>query len=268
MPGPSLSRIDDDGPVEVSVDEGGLRCEWASRSAYVPLDAIVDVDVERTFFGGARLVVAAKDAKLRLEVENCVAVQGLVLLALQEARQGERLSEPRLARDGRGVEAWLRDVAAHARGTYREAPLDLVAVLSAPHAPAEERAAAAHALLEVGDDSQLREVARVFVTHALPPIVLAAAHVARGGGALVPDDVAREMSRFLARDDAEAFDAVVVDADADQERRVAAAFEHAKAEALERARREDPPAGNSRWRRLSSPTTGGDTRWVGKTWAL
>jgi len=279
----SLSQLvpNSDGSVELSVDEGGVRCDWRSRHAYIPLAAIADVSVDATFFGGSRLVLtgavgASVDGnEIRLHVTNatCVAIQRVLLVALEEQRNANRLSyPPALARENRPIEEWLGDVARHATGNYRDAAFDhevLAQVLADVHGDIEARAAAAYALLASGDDEHLVAVTRVFIMHAVPPLVLAAARAAAGGPALIPEDVVNEVAPYLPDADVEGLVRMAV-SNTDREARVTAALDRAKVLAAADARREQEEAAAQapKWRRLHMGASGVDTRWVGKTWAL
>jgi hypothetical protein len=266
------------GAVAVSVDEGGVRCRWRSRAAYIPLAVIKDVSLEQGLFGGNRLVlsgIAGGAIRLDVDAANCLSIHHILIVELDErARSPLAPSLPALARDGRAIEEWFAAIARHSvRTGYRDAGLDLAAVtavLSDSNADVEVRAAAAYALLTHGGDEHLLAVARVFVQRALPPLVLAAAHVARGGFALVPDDVWQELLPFLPPSDAAGLSTLRIGDDPDCGTALASAFECAKEEARVAAQsaQDDGAAQRSKWRRLHAGTAGADTRWVGKTWAL
>jgi hypothetical protein len=279
------------GPVDVTIDEGGMRCVWKShaRAAYIPLIAIEDVSVDETFFGGVRLVLDGHDDEDALELEisktaSPVAIQRVLLVGLEEQRRATPIALPettamRIERRARALDEWLLDVLRATDAGYRETPVDLrvlESVLADPHATVECRAASAWALLAASDldDDHLRSAITSIVGHALPPLVLAVAGVA-AGSVLIPDDVAAEVEVFLSPADRSALAklrASVPEASGERSARLLAALERAKEAAMARLKKEmdDLAEENreSKWRRLHSASSGSDTRWVGKTWAL
>ncbi len=272
------------GAVELSVDEGGIRCDWRSRHAYVPLDAIHDVNVRDTIFHNARLVLAGHHGDtIELQVSNAspVTVQRVLLLALEERRYAKTGASPafllerqRGEEGDRSWDAWLEDLTLRATGAYREAALDpdaLLALLSDPHQDVESRAAAAYVLLVGGSEEHLVQMIRVFITHALPPIVIALAHAAPGGDLLVTEELFREVLPYLNEAAAEALQGRTKARARDEKHTqvLSRALHRAKEEAAELARSEqDSASQGSKWRRLHSVSAGADTRWIGKTWAL
>jgi hypothetical protein len=278
---------DPSGPVDVTIDEGGMRCTWKTHAAYIPLVAIEDVNIDETFFGGVRLVLDGHfdDDVLELEISKTaspIALQRVLLVGLEEQRQGH--SRPtvalpettlmRIDRRERALDAWLLDVAA--TPGYRETPLDLRAlekVLADPHATIERRAAAAWALLTSSNDDHLSSAIASIVGHALPPLVLAVARVA-AGPVLIPDEIATEVEVFLSPADRSALAKLpAIEASEERTTRLLSALESAKEAAMARLKKEmddlaEAQQGESKWRRLHNASSGTDTRWVGKTWAL
>ena len=109
--------------------------------------------------------------------------------------------------------------------------------------------------------------------HALPPLVLAAARLARGGRALVDDEVMTEIAPFLDAPDRVAVDALLADGGHDEvDPQLAAALTAAKDEAIAEAQKASEATGarGAKWRRLQSRGPGAidPGRWVGRTWAL
>src|SRR5262245_12324957 len=118
--------LDGRGDLDVSLDEGGLRCAWPHQATYVPLSAIADVRVEEGLFGGVSLVLVGmggSSARLRLSSARSVELHGLLLRALHEQRTDDTIATGRtpsaLARDGRSIDEWLAGATRLAMGTYR-----------------------------------------------------------------------------------------------------------------------------------------------------
>jgi hypothetical protein len=254
--------------VEVALDEGGLRCAWRKGKAYVPFALLADARIEKRALTRAKLVLVAKsNEELRLDVGEPLAIHRAIVTHLVQAPT-ESCAPAGLARGGRALDGWLDDVARRAgEAGYREAGVDhgaLAALLGNEHASLDARAAAAFVLVGGASSELLHAVARAFVEHAMPPLVLLAAWLAPGGAALVPDDVAAEAGAFLTPGDAALAKRPRPDGDAARAPLVAAAL----AVALTAARA-TPRASQAKRRRLHvSANAGIDARWIGRTWAL
>jgi len=270
----------------IALDEGGLRCLSGreGEALYVPYDVIEDATIANTYFGRTLLVLVLDldlGGHVEMEIEiangNPFDVLGAVIAHVARPHASSRL--PQLGRKGMALDAWLArvrgGVTGEATAGYRETmagavdvPL-LAATLDDADAPVDERAAAAHALLEIASDDALFAVASVLVARAVPPIVIVAVRFGRGGRAIVDEDVLTDMRALLSADDARAVTATLaVREDPEVEARIATALERAQraaVEEIERAR-----ASSARGRRLAH-ATGGITdpaRWIGRSWAL
>jgi hypothetical protein len=264
----------------VTFDEGGLRCVAKDRAAYVPYDAIVDATIANTFFGRTVLVLDGSgegdETRIELANGNPFDVLAAVLAAVTRPHASSRL--PALGRNDDSLDAWLSRVRSLAAGEgsagYRDGsvtiePSALVTTLGDAAASTEERAACAHALLELGTDDALAAVARILVSRAVPPLVLVATHLARAGTVLVGDDLFSDVRGWLDPRDAAEASSLAKRSDDAQAQRLASVLGEAQREA---AAALDNAAAATRGRKLHSLPAGGgglDTsKWIGRSWGL
>jgi hypothetical protein len=270
------------GLLTVGLDEGGLRCSSRRHAFYVPYDEIVDAAIDNPFIGRTVLVLhlAREEAPLRIQLANANPFDVLGAVLVHVARPHPSTRIPALARGDSALSEWLERVRRLAtgadKGSYRDAavcPLDLAALAAAladENASCDERAAAAHALLEIDTDETLPVVAHVLVTRAVPPMVLVASRLGRGGRAFVDEELLADLCALLPARDAAAVPALSGQAQDDsQVHRAAAAIERAKKDAARAF--EAAAASGSRGRKLHPLTASGalDTsRWIGRSWGL
>jgi hypothetical protein len=230
----------------VTIDDGGVRAapiyEKEKRGQWIPFTTIVDSRVDFGLFGVALLRLVTRDGTITLRVPHDDALFVHATLLPHVGATPSAVSAA-LARNGRPVDEWLADVRSRAQSDgYREAAMStasLVATLEDGCAPAEARAAAAHALLYGGREDDVYAVVRAFATHALPPIVVVVAALAPGGAALVPDVMWDEALAYLTP-------AEVEEAERAQSYRVQHENEAHLRELLERATAEEIAAANAR----------------------
>jgi len=265
--------------VRIALDEGGLRCTWGDAAAHVPWTIIADVTLEEALWGSTLLRLVddgGEDLRIKLEHADPLDLQREMLLQIAEleASKGPRELPAPFERGERELDAWLDASRALVSGEhiYRDVQIDreiVVAVLASEHAAVDARAAAAYALIATGDDHELVSAAKTFVLRALPPLVLVAARLARGGAALVDDEVLDEVTVFLPERDRVVVDRMRPIRDPQREMRLTAALERAKAEVTEELRAAQvAPTEGSKLRRVHIASAGVDTRWVGRTWSL
>ena len=255
--------------VTFAVDEGGLRCRWKKGAAYIAFHEIVDASLADSFFGPPALVLDVAGEKRRLPIANAnpFDVLGAVLANAGRPWPSRRLTA--LARADRDLLSWLEVVRDRTAPQYREAAASvalLAGILADAAASIDDRAAAAHALLTLGGDSAVAEVARTCVTRALPPLVLVAARLAPGGAALVEDELFTDLRDYLPPADAAAAAAAPSQTNDENAAKIRAALEQAKHEASLTFSRGDPHVSRKRAQVMAGGVD--TTRWVGKSWAL
>jgi len=231
----------------VTVDDGGVRCVASRGGCYVPFATLVDASVDIGFFGGARLRLVDRGLRaltFRIDPRDALEVQSEVLRGMRAlpppaAAIDESPLVP-LARRARPLLDWLASVGAIAIGGYRSAPIDFEgarACLLDAAAPADLRAACAHAMLATAREEELSAVARAFALRALPPLVVVAARLGRAGAALVPDAMCEDALTVLdAADAAAARAAMAAPVTHEDEAHVHDLMERAKTVALREAR--------------------------------
>ncbi len=235
----------------VVLDDGGLRVTSRDGYRYIPFAELADADVDFWPMRRALLRLTARDGStinLRVQRDEALALQSDVATHLRgtsdaAALVGEAVRSA-LARNAAPLAEWLANVArwAMSSGGYRSATLDHAtaqAALLEPRAPVELRAALVHAMLSSADEEDLAAVAKAFVLRALPPLVVVAARLGRGGAALVPDAMCEDALWMLPaseRDDARR--AMAAPVTHDDEARVHAIMERVKEAALAEAEAE------------------------------
>jgi hypothetical protein len=214
------------------------------------------------------------DVRLGVANSNPFDVLGAIIAYISRPHASSRVPSLRRSKE-EGLDAWLARVRRMAVGEggagYRDGSTTidvttLTTTLEEGDASAEERAAAAHALLEIGTDDALTCVARVLVTRAVPPIVLVATHLARAGSAIVDAELFAEMIDFCSTDAADR--SLPRRDDDDQARRLAAILARETAEA---AAALEAAAAETRGRKNHSLPAGSQfesMRWIGRSWGL
>ncbi len=234
-------------PAHVAVDDGGVRIQTKGSGRYVPFASVSDASVAFTVLNVALLRLVMRDGSrttVRIPKRDALEVQSDILQHLAPAEGDVALGEGAavaFARNGQTLLDWLGSVArwAQSSGGYRSAALDHVtasATLADARVAAELRAACAHAMLSTGDEEELAAVARIVIDRALPPLVVVAVRLGRGGAALVPDRMCDEALPFLPRDDQDAAaKAMAAPLTHENEAHVHDVMERVKHTALERA---------------------------------
>jgi hypothetical protein len=237
---------------EISVDDGGVRCVTARGGQYVPFASLADASVN---IGALAVVLRlvghdATKTTFRIASREALEVQEEILRGLAAVPK-ESIDESALAalaRSDRPLRDWLARVSASARAAdgYRGPAFDVDAAracLNDVVAHADLRAACAHALLATAQEDALAAVARAFVLRALPPLVVIAARLGRGGAALVPDGMLDDALRVLSPDDvASARAAISAPITHEDEAHVHALMDRVKVDALREASSHAPPA--------------------------
>ncbi len=255
----------------VWLDDAGLRITSREGGRYIPFAALRrNVNVAFRPFGVAFLrltLLDGSDIAVRVSRDEALTLHADLTAHMQHrddagAVVGEAVSTA-LARGARPLLAWLGGVAtwAASSGGYRTATLDHAtasAALLDAHTPVELRAALAHAMLATADETELAAVARAFVLRALPPLVVVAARLGRGGAALVPDAMCEDALAFLPADADEARRAMAAPLTHEDEAHVHAIMERVKLDALAeaQARRAHDPH-HAKPKRHAAPALGG-----------
>lgn len=260
---------------KLSLDEGGLRCLTDDGGVYLPFDLVADVEVRTHLLRATSLVLVGTHGERReIHVEGQVATvaQRAILEALIGRRIDRRASIAVLNRGSLPLVEWLR-AAAGDRAGYRDGVLDLDLVLAAfedARTAQDERAASAFVLLERAEESELTRVMAVFLERLVPPIVIVAARMARGGEALVPDDVLADACIFLGDQDRAALDEAIrtPSSTADIER-VRQSLQRA-GELLRARRVDEKPAPEHKLRGVMRGTHAAlqPARWIGRSWGI
>lgn len=170
----------------IALDEGGLRVTYRDHAEYVPLATLrgsrvrlgrLELETER----GVRAIwlLDGHRPELDAEVED----------AIDRARRGPSLPQAGalLARGGQPLDAWLARVREATSGSYRGATLgmeEIEALLAHPLVDVEARAAAAHAVVALGEPSSRARVLQE-LGPGTPPLVVAAVAMAAGPDAYV-----------------------------------------------------------------------------------
>ena len=237
--------------MHVTVDDGGVRCVDADGGRYVPFTTLVDVVVEFTLLGVALLRLMTKEKVITLRVSRREALDAQIAILHQFTLPTQRadISEATrmsLTRGGLPLCAWLSRVGEWARSSagYRSAALDpetAKAILADARADAELRAACVYGMLAAGDEEELEAVARAFAASALPPLVVLAARLGRGGAALVPDGMLDDALAVLPPADvADARNAVASPTTHENEAHIHALLERATRAAISEAEQARP----------------------------
>jgi hypothetical protein len=196
----------------VSIDDGGVRCVGPDSGQYVAFATLADAAVEFHVLGVTLLRLVGRDGSrttVRIPKSEALEAQADILQRIAtspEAETNAALGEAALARGNRPLTQWLEAVArwATSGAGYRNAALDpatATATLRDPRVAQDIRAACVHAMLSTCDEEELTAVARTFVERALPPLVVVAARLGRGGAALVPDAMVEDVLPLLSPED-------------------------------------------------------------------
>lgn len=169
------------------LDEAGVRHSLGNEHRYFPFEHIADVELRTRLLRDPVLVL------LDTKSEEHVVFAGPDALEIHKAlaeHARTRLRAPEhWPRHERPLEVWLESV--RASNGYRTSG-DLVAkaleVLADARASVEDRAGAAHVLVRFAEGDDLVAAAKLFLTRAFPPLVVAAAVLADGGFSLTKDD--------------------------------------------------------------------------------
>ncbi len=185
----------------VFADEGGLRCVIEDTPRYVPFARIADASLTTPVIGRSTLWLTTVEGEgIEVTVPGHVDAESIVGVVLDRSRTARATAASALARRG-DLAMWIAGVAAsnvaHRDGAaYRAQSVDteLLAQTLADISDANEaRAAAAHALMSVG----LRDAVAQHVGESSPPLVIAAVRLARGGEAIVSDELLERVLPFL-----------------------------------------------------------------------
>jgi hypothetical protein len=185
----------------VVVDEGGVRIVDDGVSRYVPFTNLVGATLVTPLLGRSRLVVT-RDTGMRhvTRLPSNVDTRHIIPF-IEMCRDEARMTRREAARERGELGGWIAAVAAgnvlRRNGSfYRDAMGDvqrLATILSDASEENEARAAAAHALLMMGQ----REFVKRHTTHLSPPLVVAAVRLAPSGEAFVSDALLDEIVPFL-----------------------------------------------------------------------
>ena len=194
----------------LAIDDGGIRV-LGKDGRYVPFSLLEDAELEISMLGVALLRLIRKDGvreTLRIRTPEALDAHAEILRHIGVQATSATLPDAtRVAfeRGHRSLDAWLASLAHWAQGEgYRSAAFDheiAKGVLVDARAPADIRGACAFTLLSTGQEEDLAAVARAFAERALPPVVVVAARLGRGGAALVPDDMVLEAIDVLPAED-------------------------------------------------------------------
>lgn len=246
------------------LDEGGVRHTLGSERRYFDFQEIADVELRTRLLRDPILVLVDTEEEQHvvfagpdaLEIHKVLTEHAILAAAAQ------RSPPQHWPRHGRPLEEWLESVSAS--DTYRtsgDVARRALGVLADVNAAVEDRAAAAHLLVRFAEGEDLVAAAKLFASHALPPLVVAAAQLADGGLSLTTDDG----FLFLSSADRKSVD---LHRRAGTTRHEEAAAEARRASKLETVAR-PMPVHERRTAASHGPAAYRDmSRWIGKSWGI